>query len=259
MTDILLHERRGETLVVTLNRPERMNALSRELATELHARIASTEDDASIRAVVIGGAGDRAFCAGADLRERKEADAEGKWAHSRALFDLNRLILASPKLVIAAIDGWCLGGGLELALACDFRVASSASQFGWPEIRLGAYPGAGGAVLLQRLVGQQHARRFLYSGANIDASAAMSMGLVDDVVEPGASIERAVRLAQDMTRNAPLAFAALKRSHVLTSGVPLEEAFAIDGQQRQPLEATEDYVEGITAFFEKRAPVFRGR
>lgn len=176
---VLLRELTGATLRLTLNRPESLNALSTRLATELHAAIdeAARRDD--VRTVLVTGAGGKAFSAGTDLRERRALSAEGKWAQSRALWDATQAIRNCPKPVIAAIGGWCLGGGFELALSCDIRIAGESARFGWPEMTLGAYPGGGAAVMLPRIVGIARAKEMLFTARRLSGHEALSWGLVE--------------------------------------------------------------------------------
>ena len=254
----ILQDKVGSSLLVTINREARRNALSGDVAEALLASITAANADASVRSIVFRGAGTGAFSSGADLKERAAADAEGKWRLSRNLLAINRALLASPKASFAAISGWCLGGGLELALSCDFRISDGTGMFGWPEVKLGAYPGAGAAVLLPRLTGIQAAKRFLLSTRNIDANEALAIGLLDEVIQEASSVERCLKRASELEGVAPLAQAAIKASLQSTMNLPLSEAFDVDGQFRKPLEATQDYQEGIKAFFEKRKPRFTG-
>lgn len=258
MTQPVLQDRVGSTLLVTINREARRNALSGDVAEALLDGISAANTDAAIRSIVLRGAGTGAFSSGADLKERAAADAEGKWRLSRNLLAVNRALLDSPKISYAAISGWCLGGGLELALSCDFRISDATGMFGWPEVKLGAYPGAGAAVLLPRLMGSQAAKRFLLSTRNIDAKEAAAIGLVDNLADTTSAVELCLEWAQDLDGVAPLAQAAIKGSLRSTMHLPLAEAFEVDGAFRKPLEATEDYQEGIKAFFDKRKPRFTG-
>jgi enoyl-CoA hydratase/carnithine racemase len=220
--------------------------------------IKDVEENRAVRRVVIQGAGQKAFSAGADLKERAAADEEQKWFLSRRLLDINKAILSSPKIFYASISGWCLGGGLELALACDFRIADSTARFGWPEVKLGAYPGAGAAVLLPRLIGAQRAKRFLLDPRNIDAAAAHEMGLIDDLAPDVGATDACLGRLEALDSIAPLAQAAIKATLQATMALPLEEALKVDGEFRRPLEATADYQEGIRAHFEKRKARFVG-
>lgn len=259
MSEILIELRRGSTLILTLNRKDKRNALSSELAISLANAVEGAAQDAGIRSVVIQGAGDESFCSGADLKERAAASPEQKWQLSRRLFDINKNILENPKIFYAAISGWCLGGGFELALACDFRFANSNAVFGWPELKLGAYPGAGAAVMLPRLVGLQKAKALLLNTGNIDASRALELGLVDGLSQQGSALDACVQHSRGLEAIAPLAQAAIKGSLRSTFGLPLEQSFSIDNEFRRPLESTSDYAEGIEAFTQKRKPIFNGR
>ena len=160
---ILLQEERDGVQLLTLNRPEALNALSTELALALLGALDAVRTRRDVRAVIITGAGDRAFSAGADLRERRGLDPDEKWAQSRRLWDVNQALWALPQAVIAAVHGWCLGGGFELALFSDLRIATPDAVFSFPEMTLGAYPGAGGAIVLPRLVGPARAKEIFFT------------------------------------------------------------------------------------------------
>lgn len=257
---ILECAQQGEVRLLTLNRPEAMNALSAELATALLAAVHDSDADGSTRVVVITGAGQRAFCAGADLKERRQMDPQAKWAQSRALWRVNEAIWKSPKAYLAAVNGWALGGGFELALYCDARIAGDTARFGFPEMALGAFPGAGGAVALPRLVGRAAAARFFYQGHRADAQEALACGIVERVVPAADLIQAAMEQARVMARaTSPLGFAAVKRVLNEGPGLPFAEAVELDQSMRRPLEATQDYAEGLAAQAERRAPRFVGR
>jgi enoyl-CoA hydratase/carnithine racemase len=258
-SDILLTKQHGATRVLTLNRPEAMNALTSELATALLQAVRDAEADKNTRVVIVGGSGERAFCAGADLKERRQMTPEQKWAQSRTLWAVNEAIWKSPKAFVAAVNGWCLGGGFELALYCDVRIASEQARFGFPEMALGAFPGAGGAVALPRLIGRAHAAKFFYRGHKAEAAEALALGIVERVVPaaelPGAALQIAQEIA-DAT--SPLGFASVKRVVNEAPTLPFADAVALDQKMRQPLESTRDYAEGMAAQAEKRKPLFRG-
>ncbi len=256
--DALLAEQSGSALVLTLNRPEVMNAMSGELAQQLLAAVQSAGARRDLRAIVITGAGDKAFCAGTDLKQRRELSPEAKWEQSRKLWQLNQAIWDSPKAVIAAIGGWCLGGGFELALYCDLRIAAEDARFGWPEMTLGAYPGGGGAVMLPRLIGRARAKELFFTARRIGAAEALALGLVERVVPRAQLLPSALAWAADIESTSPLGLAALKQAINRGADLPLAEAAELDQSLRRPLEATRDYEEGIRAHFEKRKPVFRG-
>jgi enoyl-CoA hydratase/carnithine racemase len=256
----LQQSQHGAVRVLKLNRPDAMNALSSELAGLLLEAVRDAEADQATRAVVITGAGSKAFSAGADLKERRQMDATQKWAQSRTLWSVNEAIWQSPKAFVAAIHGWCLGGGFELALYCDARVASEDARFGFPEMALGAFPGAGGAVALPRLIGRGAAAPFFYRGHRATAAEALKLGIVEQVTPPDQMLAAAIGLAQSIADStSPLGFAAVKR--VLNEGpaLPFGEAVALDQSQRRPLEATADYAEGMAAQAGRRKPVFKGR
>ena len=255
---VLLTEQEGSALVLTLNRPEVMNALSSELALQLLSAVKSADERRDVRTIVITGAGDRAFCAGTDLKQRRDLTPDEKWAQSRTLWDVNQAIWNSPKAVIAAIGGWCLGGGFELALYCDLRIAAEDARFGWPEMTLGAYPGGGGAVMLPRIVGRARAKELFFTARRIGAAEALSLGLVERVVARAQLFNAALEFAREVENTSPLGLAAVKQAINRGADLPLAEAAEIDQSLRRPLEATHDYEEGIRAHFDKRKPIFGG-
>lgn len=255
---VLITERKRAALLLTMNRPEAMNALSSKLVKELMSAVQAAAGLSDVRTIVITGAGEKAFCAGTDLKERSLLDDAQKAAQSRSLLALSAAIWECPKPVIAAIGGWCLGGGLELALACDLRIAADDARFGFPEMTLGAYPGSGGPVTLTRLVGLARAKDILFTARRFAAAEAASLGLVERVVPRAQLVESALAWAVEMEATAPLAIAALKKSLHATLAMPLAEAAEFDQGLRRPLDGTQDYREGMRAHFEKRKPVFRG-
>lgn len=248
----------GSVRLLTLDRPIAMNALSSALAKELFAAIQHASADPLVRTIVVTGAGDVAFSAGADLKERRTLSADGKWQQSRDLWNVNDACRRSPKAVIAAINGHCLGGGLELALHCDLRVAAETARFGFPEMTLGAYPGAGGAVILPRIIGEAKAKDFLFRGRRVDAAEALALGLVHQVVPASGLLAAALAMATEIETTAPLGLAAVKRLLDEGSDQTFEAASALDRSLRAPLDATDDYAEGIAAHFEKRKARFQG-
>ena len=244
---------------VTMDRPNARNALSRALVADVRAALAGLSADAGLRAVIVTGAGERAFCAGADLVERTTLTAEERVAHLEAIWALCEELVAVPVPVIAAIRGFCLAGGGEVALACDVRVAAADAVFGFPEVAVGIFPGAGGVIRLPRVVGHGVARDLLYTGRRIDAAEAHRVGLVDRVVPAGTEVAAAHGIAREVAANAPLAIRALKRALAASDGRPPGEAAPLVMAERLPLDRTWDYAEGITAFAEKRPPRFEGR
>ncbi len=255
---ILLQEERDGVQLLTLNRPEALNALSTELALALLGALDAVRTRRDVRAVIITGAGDRAFSAGADLRERRGLDPDEKWAQSRRLWDVNQALWALPQAVIAAVHGWCLGGGFELALFSDLRIATSDAVFSFPEMTLGAYPGAGGAIVLPRLVGPARAKEIFFTARRIRGDDALALGIVERIVPREELIETALLLAGAMQRCSPLGLARVKQMVNFGIDLSFEEAVALNERLRRPLEATKDYEEGIQAHFEKRPAVFRG-
>lgn len=255
----ILAEREGAVLRIVLNRPGSLNAISEMMAIRICELVEQSAGDDGIRAIVLIGAGDKAFSAGSDLKERRGLDAEGKWRQSRALWSTVRAIHEFPKPTIAAIGGWCLGGGLELTLVCDLRLASDDSVFGWPEMALGAYPGAGGPAMLTRIVGPAVAKRLLLFSDRIDAREALACGLISTVAPRDELLPLAMQYAERSARNAPLATAAVKRIVNATCGPPIDEIDALNTALRRPLESSRDYIEGIEAHYAKRQTVFKGR
>jgi enoyl-CoA hydratase/carnithine racemase len=255
---VLLQDERDGVLLLTLNRPEALNALSTELALALLGAVEAAKSRRDIRAVIITGAGDRAFCAGADLRERRGLNADEKWAQSRRLWDVNQALWTLPQAVIAAVHGWCLGGGFELALFSDLRIATPDAVFSFPEMTLGAYPGAGAAIALPRLIGPARAKEIFFTARRIAGEEALTLGIVERVVSRSELLQTAFELGEAMKGCSPLGLAAVKAMVNLGSDLSFEEAIALNERLRRPLEATKDYEEGIRAHFEKRPAVFRG-
>ena len=255
---ILTIEHRGSALILTMNRPEARNALSSALVQALLDAVLAAGPRRDVRALVVMGAGDKAFSAGTDLKERSTLSTEGKAAQSRSLLALSEAIWACSKPVIAAVGGWCLGGGSELALACDLRIAADDARFGFPEMTLGAYPGSGGPVTLSRLVGAARAKDILFTAQSLDAVRAEQLGIVQRVVPRSQLLEQALAWVAEMEATSPLALAALKRSINGGMAMSLQDAVVLDQSLRRPLDLTADYAEGMKAHFEKRKPVFTG-
>ncbi len=255
---ILIEAMHGTSLILTLNRPEALNALSFELVQALRDAIGRVKTMTEARTVILAG-GARAFSAGTDLKQRRTLSREQKAEQSQLLLTLSEEIWDLPKPVIAAVGGWCLGGGAELALACDLRMAADDTTFGFPEMTLGAYPGSGGPVTLSRIVGISRAKDILFTARRIGAADALRLGMVDRVVPAERLLEEALSWAKEMEATAPLALAALKRSLNEGAHLPLREAAALDQRLRRPLDTTQDNEEGMRAHFEKRPPVFQGR
>lgn len=254
----LLIERTGSVARVTLNRPDKLNALNRTSIERLQCGIDELTADASIRAIVLHGAGGKAFVAGADIGELRAQSAISAEHFSRAGQRLMRSIERCPKPVIAAIDGYALGGGLELALACHLRLASASARLGLPEIKLGLLPGFGGTQRLSRLVGRGPALAMMLSGDPIDAERAERLGLVERVAEGVDVVEAAMERAGTLATAAPLAVAAILETVDRGLDMPLDAALDLESLRFGLLMASEDAHEGTAAFLEKRRAQFRG-
>jgi enoyl-CoA hydratase/carnithine racemase len=255
---ILLQEEKDGVVVLTLNRPDAMNSLSSELSLALQKAVKEIGRRRDIRAVIITGAGDRAFCAGADLKERRDLDAEGKWQQRSRIWELNEMIWRMPQPVIAAVHGFCLGGGFEVALYCDLRVAADNAVFSFPEMTLGAYPWAGAAVVLPRLIGRGRAKEIFFTARKVKADEALSLGIVEWVVPRDQIVSKAFEIANEIKKSSPLGVAGIKQMVNFGADLTFEEANALNDRLRRPLEGTKDYLEGITAFFEKRPARYVG-
>jgi enoyl-CoA hydratase/carnithine racemase len=256
--DPLLIEREDGIVIATLNRPAAMNAINTAMAEHLRALLDDLAGRRDVRVLVVAAAGDRAFSAGADLKERRTMTPDELWAQSRKIHRVCDHLELLPQAVVCAIAGHCLGGGFELALAADIRVAADTAQFGFPEMTLGAFPGAGGPVRLPRAVGAAWAKEILLTARRVGAEEALRLGLVHYVVPPAELDARARAIARQVLRVSPLGARAVKQ--IVNRGVTMsvEEATALANALRQPLEATRDYQEGLRAHFEKREPRFTG-
>lgn len=255
----LLIRREGAAAVLMLNRPEARNALNEDvLRLLLHAAGAAAEDD-SVRALVITGAGDRAFCAGADIRGMRtmtEAEAR-RWTELG--HDVFRAVETLNKPVIAAVNGMAVGGGCELALACDLRVMAEGAQLGQPEIKLGLIPGWGGTQRLPRLAGMALAKEMVLTGRPVGAPEALRAGLINRVTPADRVLPEALQLAAEFDALPPLAVAYAKQAMNVGRDLDLQGALAVEINLFMHAFASEDRAEGLAAFLEKRPPHFRGR
>lgn len=259
---VVLVERDGGVATVTLNRPERRNAIDQALRDGLTEALARLDRDDAVRVVVLTGAGS-AFCAGVDLAEAAPtattAAGDGPAEPVTARPPVAASLWAFRKPVIAAINGPAVGGGLELALACDLRLAAAGARLGLTEVRIGSLPGSGGTQLLPRIVGPGPAARLVLSGELVDAAEALRIGLVSEV-HPDAELgAAAAALAQTIAANAPLSLLAAKRALLAARDRPFAEGQALERELWAELAATEDRAEGRTAFREKRPARFTGR
>ena len=243
--------------LLTLDRPAAMNALSFALVAELGEILAVLDGDDTCRAIVITGAGDRAFAAGADIRELA-GESPGSLHDADPFAVLDRIgEMRTP--VIAAVRGFALGGGCELAMACDMVVAGDNAQLGQPEIRIGVIPGAGGTQRLTRAIGRARAMEMILTGRRIGAAEAEGMGLVTMVVPAAETVERALELAGRIAAMPPRAVAAAKASVNAAQELPLRDGLRYERDKFEALFATEDQREGMIAFLEKRSPAWTGR
>jgi enoyl-CoA hydratase len=257
--ETILVERDGATALVTLNRPKVLNALNVLMIRELREAFASLEADAGIRAIVLTGAGERAFAAGADIGELSALPNPVRavdLVHNGQGLTLELERMRTP--TIAAVNGFALGGGCELAMACDIRIASEKARFGQPEVTLGLLPGYGGTQRTARLLGRGMAMYLCLSGEMIDAAEALRAGLVERVVAPDALLTEATRLAGVIASRAPLAIAATKRAIDDGASLPLAAALEIEALHFGTLVGTDDFREGTKAFLEKRPANFTG-
>jgi len=249
----------GDGIVTaTLNRPEVLNAINIALAEELGKLLEEVAGRKDLRVLILTGAGDRAFSAGTDLKERRGLNPEELWAHSRKLHRVCDLIEQIPQATICAIAGYCLGGAFDLALATDIRVAADNAELGFPEMTLGAFPGTGGPVRLPRLVGPAWAKEILLTARRVGAAEALRLGLVQYVFSRGDLLSQAQTLARRILGVSPLGARAVKQIINRGMTMSIEDATALANALRQPLEGTKDYQEGLQAHFEKRPPKFRG-
>ena len=256
--ETLLLERRGRVAVITINRPQKLNALNIQTRAEGAAALEELREDESVRVVVITGAGEKAFVAGADIGE-----FEGRTAVTQRDVMLGRSLFTAvdtfPKPVIAMINGFCLGGGCELALSCDIRVASETARFGQPEINLGIIPGGGGTQRLTRLVGEGKAMELILTGDMIDAQTAYNLGLVNMVV-PAADLEaKTLELANRIADKSPVALRMAKEAVKTAARSGLDEGLRREVDLFALTFSSEDKNEGVRAFLEKRKPDFKGK
>ena len=260
MSDLIAVERReGGVAWVRLHRPEARNALSRQVCRELGDLAQSLGEDADVRAVVLTGAGDRAFCAGADLKERKGVSAEDAGPYLDAISGAANAWAAIPKPTIAAMNGSAFGGGLELALACDFRIAVPGASYALTEVRLGIIPGAGGTQRLPRLIGVSRAKEMILAGRKVSSERALEIGLVGEVVEASELEAAAMAFCEELSECAPLSVTMAKRAIDRGLDMPLDEGLSFERACYDVTLFTEDRDEGLRAFAEKRKPRFRGR
>jgi enoyl-CoA hydratase len=259
MADVVLLEVDGAIATITVNRPDKLNALDASVIAGLHEAVDRLAGQPEVRCAILTGAGEKAFVAGADIASMRSMSVDEARAFAQKGHALGAALEALPIPVIAAVHGFALGGGCELALACDFIHASEKARFGQPEVKLGVIPGFGGTQRLARRVGIARARELVYSGAMISAADALAMGLVN-AVHPHDALMKDVRaLAATIATNGPFAIAEAKRAFREGEERPLAEANAIEVEAFARCFSSADQREGMAAFLEKRRPRYTGR
>jgi enoyl-CoA hydratase len=259
MYKTLIYEKKDNIGLLTINRPEKLNALSNELIEELARFLDAVQSDGEIRVLVITGAGEKAFVAGADIQELVDRDAILGRQVSRTRQEVFSRIENLPIPVIAAVNGYALGGGLELALACSIRICSEKAQFGAPEVKLGIIPGDGGTQRLPRLVGLGRAMEMILTGDFIDAQEAFRIGLVNQVISHDELMNRAMGLAEKIAKRPPLAVRYAKEAVNRSQEGDTDSGYALESYLHALTCTTEDKKEGVQAFLEKRKGTFKGK
>ncbi len=256
----ILLDRDGAVAMITLNRPKQLNALSAAVLADVHAALDELATDDAVRAIIITGAGERAFAAGADIGELNQITSavDGRRMAERS-HQLGRTMADLPKPLIAAINGFALGGGLELALACDIRIASDTAQVGLPEVTLGIMPGWGGTQRLARLIGPGAAKLLMMTGDRIDAGEALRLGIVERVVPAAELMDTAKQIAEKLAGAPPLSIDAIKQAVNRGLNMALDDANALEAALFGALTVTEDAKEGTAAFLEKRKAAWKGK
>ena len=256
--EMLRVERDGAAGIITINRPDKLNALNAQVTAELELAVNELDADRAVRAIIITGAGEKSFVAGADIAELTRLNGMGSLEAARAGQRLMRRIETTSKPVIAAINGFALGGGCELALACDIRLASENARLGLPEVGLGIIPGYGGTQRLPRIIGKGLALEMIVTGAQIKADEALRIGLVNKVVPQVELLDTAKAMVAQIAKNGPLAVAAARRVAHEGLEVDIDRGLAMEALHFSTLYSTRDTHEGLTAFVEKRKPTFTG-
>lgn len=258
MEELVLEEREGHVLILTLNRPRVMNALNFPMLRALKGKLEACWFDREVRVVLVTGAGDKAFCAGADLKERATLSEVEVKEFIRTIRDTFTMLEEIPKPTMAVMNGVAFGGGLEMALACDLRLAAESARMGLTETSLAIIPGAGGTQRLPRVVGKARAKELIFTARRITAREAERMGLVNEVVSDHRLMERAMEVAREIASNGPLAVAQAKYAINMGSEVEIHVGLFIESRCYDNIIPTKDRLEGLKAFREKRKPQYRG-
>ena len=252
MKNLVVSRPRPGVVLITLNRPRALNALSKALLVELAATFKEADDQ--VRCVVLTG-NERAFSAGADIKEMPDGGMP-MWAEKKRL-ESWKIVERFPKPIVAAVNGWVLGGGLDLVLVCDIVIAGENAQFGWPEVKIAAFAGEGGTQRGPRAIGKTRAMMMQLTGKPIDARTACAWGLAAEVVPTERTVERALEVAERIAEMSPLATQMIKAEILMSFEKPLDESLSLE--RKLLLWQSEDHDEGIAAFVEKREPRFTGR
>ena len=255
----IIYEKSEGIAIITLNRPDALNAWSTELAQEFLGAMEDARNDESIKVVIITGAGEKAFSAGADIKAMKGMTALKARELSNMGYKICNAIETMDKPVIAAINGYALGGGMEVSMACDFRIASDKARMGQTEINIGLIPGWGGTQRLTRLVGKARAKELVYTGKIINADTAHQWGLVNSVVTATELMTAVRQFAQELAGKAPVAVKVAKALIEKGAEINLESALALEREGFGVVASSEDLQEGVTAFTEKRKPAWKGK
>ncbi|SDH91976.1 Enoyl-CoA hydratase/carnithine racemase [Alteribacillus persepolensis] len=258
MSKVLL-EQNGHLATITINRPDQLNCFDYDTLLQLEEQVKSIQLDREVRAVIITGAGEKAFSAGADLKERRTLGEKEVRRNVNKIRDVFALIEELPQPTIAVVNGYALGGGFELALACDFRIAKETAKLGLPEVSMAIIPGAGGTQRLTQLIGPSKAKELILTARRIDALESEKIGIINQAVPQEKLMETAHELADEIMQNGPLAVIQAKHAIQQGSNVDIHTGMAIESKAYEVIIPTEDRVEALEAFREKRAPNFKGK